>query len=84
MRIQPENRPRQAIAIVAFALLVLATVRSDLLLEYAYDLPVNGFTERIVLAAEAWNAFTGLIGVNAVTAAVVEGMDRLRGTDNGL
>lgn len=71
------------VLIQLFALLVLACVRSDKFVIFAYDLPPGGLANEIVEVAEIWDGWMDGLGVAAVRQHVIDAIGAMRGKDDG-
>ena len=60
------------------ALVLLATVRSDKLLSYSYDLPPSVVTGQLTYAVETWDGWVSAVGISAARNTVIGMMDELR------
>lgn len=78
------NRKRLLTTIFIIQLLglfTLAVFRSDKLRSYTYDLPPNGYTRPLVLAAEEWNRAMETMGAAALTEGVLGFISSIRDSE---
>jgi len=67
--------------VMVAALALLAAFRSDKLVSLAWDMPPSPLSERLVAAAEGWDAGMEALGLKAATTTALAAIAALRGRD---